>query len=384
MDACLLQALGELDHLWCAIELSTLGKTSCPGEDGGDGVRRGRIALLVLAVVASDSAVCCLSFERLAIWSNQNGCHETQRAKSLSNNVGLNITIVVYFLSVFKPTFMDSGQHTLHGNDHAALVLDHLSNHIVNKTVLVPQTLRLEVLLVILLVDLLENVLELAIIGLQDGVLGGHVHRVVERECVLERGVCKALDTLDGVVLCLSDTSLVLVGELKDQRPLRLTTLGRVHHFKLAWSFNDSVLCAVLVTMGVTTDHDRFLPARNKAGYPWNDNWFSKHSASENVTNCAIWRQPHLLELKLFHTLLIWRDGRALHTHAVLLDRLRSIRCDLIICLITLLQAKIVVLEIDVQVWVNEFVLDVLPDDPGHLVAIKLDDGVLDLDLRNL
>ena len=29
----------------------------------------------------------------------------------------------------------------------------------------------------------------------------------------------------------------------------------------------------------------------------------------------------------------------------------------------------------------NELVLDILPDDAGHLIAVKLDDGVLDLDL---
>lgn len=29
----------------------------------------------------------------------------------------------------------------------------------------------------------------------------------------------------------------------------------------------------------------------------------------------------------------------------------------------------------------DELVLDVLPDDAGHLVAVELDDGVLDLDL---
>jgi hypothetical protein len=33
---------------------------------------------------------------------------------------------------------------------------------------------------------------------------------------------------------------------------------------------------------------------------------------------------------------------------------------------------------------VDQLVLDELPDDPGHLVAVHLDDGILHLDLRHM
>jgi ferredoxin-fold anticodon binding domain-containing protein len=66
---------------------------------------------------------------------------------------------------------------TLHGNDIATLALDHLSNHVVNQTMLVPDTSSFEVLLVLRLVNLLEYILELSIVGLEDGVLGAHVQR---------------------------------------------------------------------------------------------------------------------------------------------------------------------------------------------------------------
>ena len=47
------------------------------------------------------------------------------------------------------------------------------------------------------------------------------------------------------------------------------------------------------------------------------------------------------------------------------------------------LDAEVVVLQIDVEVRKDQLVLDELPDDPGHLVAVELDDGVLHLDLRH-
>lgn len=94
------------------------------------------------------------------------------------------------------------------------------------------------------------------------------------------------------------------------------------------------------------------------------------------------WGEEHtLLQLELLYALLIWGNGSALHSDRVFLDGLSSIYCDLIVCLISIWQAQIVVFEVDVKVWVNEFVLDILPDDAGHLIAVKLDDRILDLDL---
>ena len=42
---------------------------------------------------------------------------------------------------------------------------------------------------------------------------------------------------------------------------------------------------------------------------------------------------------------------------------------------------EVVVLEVDVEVRVDQLVLDGLPDDAGHLVAVELDDGAFNLDL---
>jgi hypothetical protein len=72
------------------------------------------------------------------------------------------------------------------------------------------------------------------------------------------------------------------------------------------------------------------------------------------VSDGAVGRQPHLLELELLHSLLIGCDGRALDTNRVLLDSLGSIESDLVVGLVTVFQAQIVVLEVDVEVWVNE------------------------------
>jgi hypothetical protein len=75
------------------------------------------------------------------------------------------------------------------------------------------------------------------------------------------------------------------------------------------------------------------------------------------ISDGAVGRQPHLLELELLDSLLIGCDGRALDTNRVLLDSLGGIESDLVVGLITVGQTKVVVLEVNVQVWVNELVI---------------------------
>ena len=72
------------------------------------------------------------------------------------------------------------------------------------------------------------------------------------------------------------------------------------------------------------------------------------------VSDGAIRRHPHLLELELLHTLLIGRNGRAFNAHRVLLDGLGGINRDLVIRLVSVGQAQVVVLEVDVEVRVDE------------------------------
>lgn len=115
------------------------------------------------------------------------------------------------------------GRRTLHGNDETALALDHLSNHVVNKTVLVPKALGLKVLLVILFIDLLEDILESSIVFLEDGVLSAHVQGQFLEKSHLETGMSEANDRLVCIVLGLRNTR---AGEVVYLNTFWLTIFG--------------------------------------------------------------------------------------------------------------------------------------------------------------
>ena len=161
-DDDLLQRVGELDHLGGVVQLAAVLEAPGPREDRRDRVRRRGLALLVLAIVPGDGAVRGLGLDGLAVRRQQHRRHQAQRAETLCDGVGLDVTVVV----LTRP-------------DVAALPLQAGGDHIVDQPVLVGEPLGVELFLVLLVEDALELVLEHAVVALEDGVLRRQVHRIV-------------------------------------------------------------------------------------------------------------------------------------------------------------------------------------------------------------
>ncbi len=145
-------------------------------------------------------------------------------------------------------------------------------------------------------------------------------------------------------------------------------------------AIKNKVRGSVLVTERVTTDDDGLVPAWNQPRDIRDDDGLAEDHSTENVTNRSVGASPHLLEAKLFDARLIRCDGGALHANSVLLDGVSSIDRDLVIGLIPLLDSQVVVLEAEIEVRVNEAVLDGLPNNARHFVAIEFYDDTVNLD----
>ena len=109
----------------------------------------------------------------------------------------------------------------------------------------------------------------------------------------------------------------------------------------------------------------------------WNQAWnvadndgFAEDNATENIADRSIRRLPHTLEIKFFYASLIWGNRCALHADAMLLDCVSAIDCHLIVSGVTMFDAKVVVLEIDIEVRQNQLIFDELLDNSGHLIAV--------------
>ncbi len=66
-----------------------------------------------------------------------------------------------------------------------------------------------------------------------------------------------------------------------------------------------------------------------------------------------------------------------------MLDRLGAIDGDLVIGAVTLLDAEIEILQVNIQIGKDQLILDPLPDDTGHFIAIQFNDGIGNLDLAH-
>ena len=64
-------------------------------------------------------------------------------------------------------------------------------------------------------------------------------------------------------------------------------------------------------------NHDGLLPAWHQTRHIVYNNGLSENSAVQNVTDGAVGASPHLLQLELLHSRLIWCDGCALDAHPI-------------------------------------------------------------------
>ena len=290
--------------------------------------------------------------------------HQAERAEALRDGVGLHVAVVV-----------------LAGPDVAALPLHRRGDHVVDEAVLVGEPGGLELGLELGLEDLREEVLEAAVVGLEDRVLRGQVDRVAAVEAVAQR---RAREVADGVVEVVHAHRDAAAGEVEDVELDRLAAVvGRERHRQLAGAGHLEVGGAVLVAERVTADDDRLGPARHQPRDVRDDDRLAEDDAAEDVADRAVGRLPHLLQAELLDPGLVGRDGRALHADAVLLDGVGGVDRHLVVGGVAVLDAEVVVVQVDVEVREDQLVLDELPDDPGHLVAVELDDRVVDLDLRH-
>lgn len=284
-----------------------------------------------------------------AIIGDQLGGHHSQGTITLRDNVGLDVSVVV-----------------LEGQDESSSGLKHLGNQVVDESVLVPEFVGVELLLVFAFEDLLELVLEESVISLQDGVLCSELNGHFSHQCVGENLVREVGDGFRCIVHAESDTTLTFEVENLSDHWFASVGWGE-DELKLAGSWKLHILAFILVTIGMSSHDKGQLPPWHQSGDVFADDGFSEHSSVQNGSDGTVRGLPHLLQLELLHPLLIGSDCRALHTHLVLKDSVSSIDGHLIVCLVTVLDPQIIILEVHVHIGKHKTIPDPLPNDPSQI-----------------
>ena len=219
----------------------------------------------------------------------------------------------------------------------------------------------------------------MAVIGLQDGVLGAEIHRILALQAVVERRTSKIADAFVVVVHAHDDARGF---ELRNFHFDWLAAIRRhIRHGHCAGTRHLVVGGAVLVAVRVTTDDDGLGPPRHQTRHVLNKNRLAKHDAVEDVADGAVRRLPHLFEVEFFDACFVGGDGGALHAHAVLQDGVGRIDGDLITRFVAVFDAQVVVIELDIEIREDQAIFDEGPDDAGHFVAVEVDNRGYDFNL---
>ena len=133
--------------------------------------------------MAGDCAVGSFGLDCLSVRRQKHGGHQPERSESLRDNVGLDVTIIVFA-----------------GPDIAARPFERRCDHVVDQAVFVGDPDGVEPGFEFVLEYLLEQVFEAAIIGLQDRVFGREIDRIFPVQAVIERGTGKITDRIVKII----------------------------------------------------------------------------------------------------------------------------------------------------------------------------------------
>ncbi len=230
-------------------------------------------------------------------------------------------------------------------------------------------------------VDFLEDVLEAAVIGLEDGVLGRQIDRPLAHQAVHQRGAGEFADRLVEVVHGHGHAG---AGALKTS-------------FSMTWPSSPTNLIVSLPLPGNLKSVARYWSPKawrpttiglvqpgTRRGTFWQMIGSRKMTPPRMLRIVPFGRLPHLLEVEFLDAVFVGRDRRALDADAVLLDGVGGVDRDLVVGGVAVFDGEVVIVDVEVEIRMDQLILDELPDDASHLVAVEIGDGIGDLDLLHV
>ena len=184
--------------------------------------------------------------------------------------------------------------------------------------------------------------------------------------------MCEALDGVVLIVCCHKNTGALEIKYFLIEYFLAVLVLK--YELCLALAGNSELCALVDIAVSVTSYSDRLLPCSYVGENAGEDDGLSENGTVEHSTDSTVRALIHLVEVVLLYTLCVRCDSSALYTYVILFDCVCCILCDLVMCLVSLYEAEIVVLCLEINIGEKKIVLDHLPNNSGHFVAVDFND----------
>ena len=354
VDGGFLQRVGVAAQRLDAVQLAALAQRAGPGEQRRDRVGGGLLAFQVLVVMAGHGAVGGLVFI-VAVRRDEHRGHHGQRAEGGRDHVAHHVAVIV----LARP-------------DEPAFGADHAGDGVVDEGVEIFDAKGLELVFVLGVVNLLEDIFERVVVFFGDGVLGGEPQVLFGVHRILEAGPRKRGDGAVLVELALQHAGAV---KLVDGLAVHRAVGRREHKLRLARAGHAVLRRAVDIAKGVAGDGDGGLPGAHDRPDAAHHDRRAENRAVQNGADGAVGALPHLGKVVFLHALGVGGDGGALDGHAVLFVGVGGVDGHLVFGFLAVDKAEVIVFGLEVHKRQDDFVLDLLPQDAGHLVAVHLDKG---------
>ena len=160
----------------------------------------------------------------------------------------------------------------------------------------------------------LEQILKAPVIGLHNSIFGRHIKRPLAVNRIEHTGTGEITDAFVEIIHRHGDAT---AREVKHFKLFAVAAVfGFPFHGQLAFAGHDKIGGAILVAKSMTANDNWIRPTRHKTRHIAANNRLAEHGATQNITDRAVGRFPHLLQAKFFNPRLIRCDGRALHADA--------------------------------------------------------------------
>ena len=120
------------------------------------------------------------------------------------------------------------------------------------------------------------------------------------------------------------------------------------HDLEFTRFSSHEVTGTVLVTIGMSADNNWLMPFGDDSGNVLYDDGLSEDSTIEVVTDGTIGTLPHLLQVELLDSGLVWGDSGAFYADFTLTDGLCCLNGHLVIGFISMMNAQIEVFNVEI------------------------------------
>ena len=316
--------------------------------------------LIVMALHGSMGSLVLI----IAVRRYQYGSHHGKRAERRRNHVAHHIPVIV-----------------LACPDISAFRLHNAGNRIIDQGIEVYDACRFELLIIFRVIDFLENVLERMVILLGDRVFCRKPQILLRIQGIVKAASCKTCDGLAHIMHSLHDS---LARKIMYQF-LRLSAiLSRIDQFYLAGPRNLHLRAFIYIAVCVSGNGDRLLPVFHARLDSLYHDWRAEYGSIQDRADGAVGAFPHFFQIILCHACRIGSNGRAFYRDLVFFRRIGGIHRNLVVGLIPVLQSQVIIFRIQFDKRLQKILFYHLPEDPGHLVAVHLDNWCCHLNLCHL